>query len=152
MSENTPFTQNMDTIFTDLHNFVKNDSVLGAPVVVGDKTLVPVISVTLGYGNPGMSKSSTPSSMSGMGARVSTNAVVVIDKNSATMLTVGEKANMSKMIDKIPQAISSIGQSMQGQKGGQQQQSQAGQQPQDGGQQPQGGQQKPQPGQGATAK
>jgi uncharacterized spore protein YtfJ len=139
MSENTPFTQNMDTIFTDLHNFVKNDSVLGAPVVVGDKTLVPVISVTLGYGNPGMAKSNTPNSMSGMGARISTNAVVVIDKSSTTMLTVGEKGNMSQMIDKIPQAISSLGQSMQGQ------QSQNGQ-----GQQ--GGQQNQQQGQGSTTK
>lgn len=127
MSENTPFTQSMDTIFTDIHNFTKTDSVLGAPVVVGDKTLVPVISVTLGYGTPGMSKNNT-SNASGMGARISTNAVVVIDKNSTTMLSVGEKGNMSQMIDKIPQAISSIGQSMQGQQPQSDQQSQGGQQ------------------------
>ena len=137
MNDNTPFSQNMDSIFTDLHNFVKNDSVLGAPVIVGEKTLVPVISVTLGYGTPGMSKNIT--SGSGMGARISTNGVVVIDKDSTTMLTVGEKGNMSQMIDKIPQALGSIGQSMQGQQG-QKQQSQGDQQ-----EQPQGGQQKQKP-------
>jgi len=137
MNDNTPFSQNMDSIFTDLHNFVKNDSVLGAPVVVGEKTLVPVISVTLGYGSPGMSKNNAINASSGMGARISTNGVVVIDKNSTTMLTVGEKGNMSQMIDKIPQALGNIGQSMKGQQ----------QQPQDQQQQepPQGGQQKQQP-------
>ena len=137
MNDNTPFSQNMDSIFTDLHNFVKNDSVLGAPVIVGEKTLVPVISVTLGYGTPGMSKNNT--SGSGMGARISTNGVVVIDKDSTTMLTVGEKGNMSQMIDKIPQALGSIGQSMQGQQG-QKQQSQGDQQ-----EKPQGGKQKQKP-------
>jgi len=38
-----------------------------------------------------MSKNNAINASSGMGARISTNGVVVIDKNSTTMLTVGEK-------------------------------------------------------------
>ena len=135
MTDNTSFSQNIQGVFNDLHNFVKTDSVLGVPVVVGDKTLIPVISVTLGYGSAGMPKkaqndnTSNASGGMGLGARVSTSAVVVIEKNSTTMLTVGEKGNMAQMIDKIPQAISSIGQNMQGQQqGGMQNQQQSGQQ------------------------
>lgn len=128
MNENTNFTQNMDALFSDLQNFVKTDSVIGSPVTVGDKTLVPVMSVTLGYGSTGMAKkqqsdSTNASNGVGLGAKISTNAVVVIDKDSVSMLPVNEKNNMGQLMDKLPQALTSLGQNMmsQGANQGQQQ-------------------------------
>ena len=133
--DNNTFTQNMDTLFSDLHNLVKSDTVLGTPVPVGDKTLVPVMSVTLGYGSTGMGKKSQSDNTTnssngiGLGARVSTNAVVVIDKNSVQMLPVNEKSNMGQIMEKLPEAISNMTQGMKqmggqigqmGQQGGQQ--------------------------------
>lgn len=119
-------TQNIDTLFTDLQNFVKTESVLGAPVPVGDKTLVPVVSVTLGYGS-GTNKNdpAAPNGGTGigLGAKISTNAVVVINKDSASMLPVGVKGNvnnipndnnaMSSLVDKIPEMISNFKQGTQ---------------------------------------
>jgi uncharacterized spore protein YtfJ len=140
-NDNTNFQQNIDTLFSDLHQFIKTDTVLGTPTPVGDKTLIPLMSVTLGYGSTGMGKSpNTNTSMSsgiGLGARVSTNAVMVIDKNSVNMYPVGEKSNMGQIMEKVPQAIASMTQG--GGIMGQGQQQQQGQQAQQGGQQ--GGQQ-----------
>lgn len=118
MSDTTNFSQNLGTLFSDLHNFVDTDSVLGKPLSVGDKTLVPVMSVTLGYGNTGMStkmqavNSTNASNGVGLGARVSTSSVIVIDKDNVSMLPVNEKSTMGQMMDKIPQALSTLGQNM----------------------------------------
>lgn len=137
MSDTTNFSQNLGTLFSDLHNFVDTDSVLGKPLSVGDKTLVPVMSVTLGYGNTGMStkmqavNSTNASNGVGLGARVSTSSVIVIDKDNVSMLPVNEKSTMGQMMDKIPQALSTLGQNMmqpgmnQSQGQGQQQSSQS---------------------------
>lgn len=133
---NTPFTQNMDTVFSDLHNFVKTDSILGTPLAVGDKTLVPIMSVTLGYGSAdmpkkagsGASNATSSSNGVGLGAKVSANGVIVIDKNNVSMLNVGEnKGSLDQLMDKIPQALGSMGQNITQQAGGQGQQGQGAQ-------------------------
>ncbi len=114
MNARTDFTQNMDTLFSDLQNFTKTESVLGNPLVVGDKTLVPVMSVTLGYGSAGMgtkveqTAASNASNGIGLGAKISTSAVVVVEQNGVSMLPVSEKGNMGQLIDKVPQVFSSL--------------------------------------------
>ncbi|MBE6068488.1 MAG: sporulation protein [Clostridium lundense] len=133
MSDTTNFSQNLDTLFTDLHNFVDTDSVLGKPLAVGDKTLVPVMSVTLGYGDTGMAtkmqKTNTANATSGvgLGAKISTSAVVVVDKDGVSMLPINEKSNLGQMMDKIPQALSTLGQNVMQPSTNQQQQSQGAQ-------------------------
>jgi uncharacterized spore protein YtfJ len=112
MDNNANFSENIDTVFSDIQNFAKTDAVLGSPVSVGDKTLIPVMSVTLGYGStPGKNSQGSQSvnQMSpngvGLGARVNTNAVVVIDKDSVSMLPTNEKSNMGQLMNNIPQSI-----------------------------------------------
>lgn len=123
MNENTSFTNNMDTLFTDLHDFVSTDTVLGSPLSVGNKTLVPVMSVTMGYGSTGMSTKLQNSGSNnannatngvGLGARVTTSAVVVIENDSVSMLPVNEKSNMEQLMNKLPEAVSSLSQSFSG--------------------------------------
>lgn len=139
MQENTNFTQNIDTVFTDLHNFIKTDTVLGTPMVVGDKTLVPLMSITLGYGStamgakaPAAANANATSGGMGLGAKVTTNGVIVIEKEKVQILPTNDKG-MSQMMDKLPQALASVGSSMLGGQG--QQQAQGQNQPQQGSQQ-----------------
>lgn len=76
MNETTSFSENLDTLFSDLHNLVKSDTVLGTPVSVGDKTLVPVMvidknSVTLHSvaekGNMASMMEKIPQALAGIG-------------------------------------------------------------------------------------
>jgi uncharacterized spore protein YtfJ len=123
MDQNTAFSQNVDTLFSDLRDFVNSESVLGTPVSVADKTLVPVISVTLGYGStPGMGKKQGDTQGVGgigLGARVSTDGVIVIDKDNISMLS-SNKGAMQQLVDKIPQMLGNMG-GQQGAAQGQQQ-------------------------------
>lgn len=142
------FANNIDALFSDIHNLAKSENVLGNPVSVGDKTLVPVMAVTVGYGSTGMgTKLETPNTKHdsnglGLGARISTSAVMVIDnkKDDVQMLPVSGNGNMAQLMQKIPDALTNIGSTMMGkgamagQGQGQGQQQSSGQQGTGGGQ------------------
>ena len=130
MEQNMNFTQNIDSLFANLEEFTKNESVLGKPVVHEGKTLIPVISVTLGYGsgntpskNQQNNTAPTASMMQGagavgLGARINTDAVVLIENNNVSLLTVNGKTGAT-MMDKLPQMLGNL--NMGGQQQGQNQ-------------------------------
>ena len=130
-------TQYVDTLFTNMENFSQKDGLIGKPVTQGDKTFLPIMSITLGYGGGDtQSKSKTnagnTTSMGGgvmggalgIGAKLCTDAVIVIDKDNVMMAPISAPGGMSQMISKIPQIISSMSPGQMGQGGQQSQQSQ----------------------------
>lgn len=131
----TTFSNNIEALFSDIHNLAKSENVLGSPLTVGDKTLVPVMAVTVGYGSTGMGTkmeaggTKHDSNGLGLGARISTSAVMVIDniKDEVQMLSVNGNNNMSQLMQKIPDALTNMGSTMMG-KGAMQNQGQSGQQ------------------------
>lgn len=144
---NNTLTQNVDMLFSNLENFTQSEGVIGKPVVQGDKTFLPVVSVTLGYGS-GNSSSKTQQGDAnqaagmganmgggalGLGAKLTTEAVIVIDKDNVSLIQLSSAGTASQLIDKIPQMLSGMGfnkqgQSQQGNTQGQQQNNNQGQQ------------------------
>lgn len=132
-------TQYVDTLFTNMENFTQKDGLIGKPVIQGDKTFLPIMSVTLGYGGGdsqskgkagttaqstgGMNNSMGGGAM-GLGAKLSADAIIVIDKDNVLMAPVGAQGNISQVIDKIPQIIGNMNQNQGGQQQQQQQQQQ----------------------------
>ena len=126
-------TQYVDTLFNNMKSFAQDDGLIGKPVVQGDKTFLPVISVTLGYGGGDSQSRANANNAAGksgnmfgdavgVGAKLCTDAVIVIDKENVMLAPISAKGSMNQMIDKIPQIINSM--SGSGQQGGQQQQAQ----------------------------
>jgi len=143
MEQNVPLNQNVDTLFSNLENFTQNEGLIGKPVVQGDKTFIPVVSVTLGYGSGNTASKNqkgdnaasqiagtNPANMAGgalgLGAKLSTEAIIVIDKDNVSMMQVSASANVSQLMDKIPQVLSGMN---LGKQQGQQQNQPQGQQP-----------------------
>jgi uncharacterized spore protein YtfJ len=122
--------QNVDALFRSLENFTQNEGIIGKPVTQGEKTFLPVVSITVGYGGgnanmkgqqnaPGMS-SNTGTGALGLGAKLCTDAVIVIDnKNNESVSVLSMNAsNAGGIMDKIPQIISGMKQGQnQGQSG-----------------------------------
>ncbi len=159
MDQNTSLTQNVDALFSNLEGFTQNEGLIGKPVTHGDKTFIPVVSVTIGYGTgntaskaqsngsssasspsplPGMSPMSGTGNMSGgalgLGAKLCTDAIILIDKDNVSMMPLNATANAGQLMDKIPQILSGMtgkqqGSQSQGQQGKQQAQQQGQQQP-----------------------
>lgn len=131
--------ENVDTLFHSLENFTQKEGIIGKPVTQGSKTLLPVVSVTVGYGggnaamgSKGQQQSGSASASGssatgalGLGAKLSTDAVIVIDdtNQNISMLPMTGSAT-GQLMDKIPQIISSMGQNKQSGQSGQMQQGQ----------------------------
>src|SRR4051794_12802158 len=112
MEQNLNLSQNVDTLFSNIENFTHNEGVIGKPVTHQDKTFIPVVSVSVGYGggntanksqqgNTNQTGSSGTGNMSGgalgLGAKVSTDAVIVIDKGNVSMMTMSAAGNASHL-------------------------------------------------------
>lgn len=148
MELNSTLNQNVNTLFSNLEGFTQKEGLMGKPVTHGDKTFIPVVSVTLGYGggnsaagknqqnnyNMSQENASGAGSMGmgalGLGARINTDAIILIDNDKVSMLPVSTTGtNMSQLINQIPQMLMGKGQSgqqqnQQGQQGQQGQQNQ----------------------------
>ena len=122
--DQTSLSQNVDTLFKSLENFTQNEGIIGKPVTQGDKTFLPVVSITVGYGGGNANMGSNSSGMGkmsgstetgtgalGLGAKLCTDAVILIDNQNVSLLPMG--SNASTIMDKIPQIISGMGQSKQ---------------------------------------
>lgn len=139
MEQNADLTQNVDTLFSNLESFTQNEGLIGKPVTHGDKTFIPVVSVTIGYGSGntatkaqqgGSTSGAGIGAMSGnghmaggalgIGAKLSTDAVILIDKENVSMMPLNATANVGQLMDKIPQMLSGMG-GKQSQQQGQQQ-------------------------------
>jgi uncharacterized spore protein YtfJ len=145
MDQNPNLSQNVDTLFSNLGSFTQNEGVLGKPVTHGEITFIPVVSVTLGYGsgdkasknnhgassqggtNPamGMGMGNMSGGAIGLGARLCTEAVIVIDKDNVSAIPIKAGANANQLMDKIPQILSGMNQNKQQGQQQEQQQNQA---------------------------
>lgn len=126
-------TNNVDALFKSLEDFTQKEGIIGKPVTQEDKTFLPVVSITMGYGGgnanmkgqqgnassmgAGMS-SNTGTGAMGLGAKLCTDAVIVIDGQNVSVLPMNSGA--TSIMDKIPQIISGMKQG-QGQNQGQNQ-------------------------------
>jgi uncharacterized spore protein YtfJ len=137
-------SQNVETLFANLEDFTQNEGLIGKPVVSGDKTFIPVVSLTMGYGSGnsatkaqqggGQGNQSSSAGASGtvgnmaggalgIGAKLCTDAVIVIDKDNVSLMQLNAATSASQLVEKIPQIISGM---TQGKQSGQNQDAQSG--------------------------
>lgn len=136
-------TQYVDSLFTNITGFTQQEGLIGKSVKCEDKTFIPVMSLTFGYGgkdseskgrSAGSSQCGGFGSMVGgalgAGAKLCTDAVIVVDKDNVSVVPIGMGAAGQGLMDKIPQIINGMksggqqsgsGQGQQGQQQNQQQ-------------------------------
>ncbi|WP_315068275.1 spore germination protein GerW family protein [uncultured Clostridium sp.] len=112
MEKNT-IKENMDSIFEKLEKFLKTETVVGEPKVIGEVTLVPIISVSFGGGTGGGSGLHNngvngEGFCGGVGARISPITMVVIKKDEVSMLPIREEGNLDNLLNMVPDIISKI--------------------------------------------
>jgi uncharacterized spore protein YtfJ len=130
MEQSLNLSQNVDTLFSNIENFTHKEGVIGKPVTHLDKTFIPVVSVSVGYGGGNTASKMQPGNTAanqgtgagagnmsggalGLGAKVSTDAIIVIDKGNVSMMTMSAAGNASHIIDKIPEIVKGMNQQQQ---------------------------------------
>lgn len=117
MERKLPITENIETLFGQLEKFLRTETVVGTPITIGEVSIVPLITVSFGCGTgggTGVSQAKSGDSGDGLGAglgagaKISPDAVLVINKGEVTMMPIKGKVNLEKLMDKVPDIMSYI--------------------------------------------
>lgn len=113
MENKSPVNESLETLFNHLEKFLKTETVVGEPIVVGETTIIPIITVAFGCGGGGGGgkdeKGMDGSGAGvGVGAKISPDALLVIKNDSVTMLPVKNKSNLDRLVNMVPEIVKKI--------------------------------------------
>ncbi|HWO56626.1 MAG TPA: spore germination protein GerW family protein [bacterium] len=103
----------IQSIVGELRQIARSESVVGAPVTVGDRTVVPITRLSVGFGAGG-GEGSRPDKGTGFagggggGAMIEPVAFLVLDKDRVQLLTTRKHGVVEAVLDAAPDLISSI--------------------------------------------
>ncbi len=105
-------SQAIKEILGQMKNIAETNTVVGEPVKMGDKVIIPITQVSLGFGVGGHSTSKESENfMGGSGGGISIVPVgfIVSDKEKTQLLLVNEKGSQfGKVLDLLPGIIEKV--------------------------------------------
>jgi sporulation protein YtfJ len=105
------FEKFIESMVDKIKTAIKTDTIIGEPISIGDKTLIPITKVTFGFGIGGEETENQDSfgGGSGAGATIEPIGFLVIYKDRVDMLPLKEKDSLfDKLLD--PASYDKIGQ------------------------------------------
>lgn len=105
--------ENVSVLFEKLEKFLTSKTVIGEPIKIGEATLIPFISTTFGIGAGGGDGHDAKGANgvgggSGIGAKVTPTAVLVIKGDQIEMIPIKKTAGFEKLIDMVPDIVSKV--------------------------------------------
>ncbi len=89
----------------ELKEVARTETVIGEPVTVGDRTVIPVVKISFGFGAGGGQKEGDKTGEfgggGGGGARIEPTAFIIMDKDAVRILPVA-KGKWEGIVDAIP--------------------------------------------------
>jgi len=101
----------LSSLTEGFQKFISTKTLVGDPIVIGDVTVIPLISACCGVGGgSGNASSSHSGGGAGGGFRVNPVAVVVVKGNSVEVMPVGKPSSpVGKLMDTLPEVLEKIG-------------------------------------------
>lgn len=103
----------MKEVTSELERLVSAKTVIGEPVVAGDKTIIPVTKVSFGFGSGGGegSKDAGESGFGGGGgggAKIEPVAFIVVSDEGVRLMSLSGKSDLGKIIEAVPDVYEKI--------------------------------------------
>ncbi|ABE52470.1 GerW family sporulation protein [Methanococcoides burtonii] len=97
----------MKEVTSELERLVSAKTVVGEPVIAGDKTILPITKVSFGFGSGGGegSKGGSESGFGGGGgggAKIEPVAFLVISDEGVRLMTLAGNSDLGKLLDAVP--------------------------------------------------
>ena len=107
------FTQNIDAMFEKFEKFVKEKTVIGEPIQMGNITMIPAITVSFGIGNGGGDGTDNKGnggtgSGGGIGARLCPTAMIVVKGDDVQILPINKGHAFEKLVEMVPNLMDKI--------------------------------------------
>lgn len=103
----------LQTVVCELRQMARSESIIGAPVTIGDRTVLPITKLSFGFGAGGAEGTSTEKGSGfggggGGGAMIEPVAFLIIDKDRVQLLTTKKHGVVEAVLEAAPDLISSI--------------------------------------------
>ena len=101
-------------VVSELKEMACSEAIIGDPITVGDKTVIPVVKISVGFGAGGGQGEAEKTGTGfggggGGGARIEPSAFIIIDKDKIKLLPT-KKGSWENLIDTIPDIAKKISQ------------------------------------------
>ncbi len=105
--------ESVSVLFEKLEKFLTSKTVIGEPIKIGEATLIPFITTSFGLGAGGGDGYEPKGSHgigggSGIGAKISPTAVLVIKGEQIEMIPIKKNAGFEKLIEMVPDIVSKV--------------------------------------------
>lgn len=103
----------LQTIVGELRQMARSESIIGAPVTIGDRTVLPITKLSFGFGAGGAEGTSTEKGSGfggggGGGAMIEPVAFLIMDKDRIQLLTTRKNGVVEAVLEAAPDLIASI--------------------------------------------
>lgn len=105
--------ENINVLFERLEKFLTSKTVVGEPIQIGETTLIPFITTSFGLGSGGGDGKDPKGANgvgggSGIGARITPTAVLVVKGDKTELIPIKKAANFEKLIEMVPELVNKI--------------------------------------------
>ncbi len=100
--ENNTIKTSVDSLLKGMEGFISSRTVVGEPVAVNDTIILPLIDVQFGMGAGSFAGGSKDKAAGGISAKMSPNAVLIIQNGSTRLVSVKNQDTVTKIIDMVP--------------------------------------------------
>lgn len=109
---NSGVNSSLEVLFGKMDSFLTTETVVGAPINIGDVIIVPLVDISFGVGAGGSEgtedKKEKDSGMGGLGAKITPSAVLVIMNGQVQLVNVKNQDSIGKLIDMAPGVLSKL--------------------------------------------
>jgi len=96
----------LDSMYGKLDNFLKTETVVGEPIIVGEVKLIPIITASFGLGGGfGEESENGGGGGGGLGCKISPDAILVVKDDNVEMLPIKSKNSLEKLFEKVPEIV-----------------------------------------------
>jgi len=102
------FSDSIQSLLQNFDGFISNKTVMGTPVEINGATIIPLMEMSFGVGAGAYEKNSQGAG-GGMGGKISTSAVLIIQKDGGVRLVnIKNQDPLTKVMDSIPELADTI--------------------------------------------
>ncbi len=106
--------ESIEAMVSHLENMVQAKTVVGEPIVSNGKTIIPLVSVRVGFGAGGGEGNAPQQGVGkgeggGAGLSVEPTALLIADENGVQVYSLSQKGGLAKLMELVPEVMAKMG-------------------------------------------
>lgn len=99
------FNTTVSSLFQGMDKFLTTKTVVGEPTKIGDTIILPLVDVSFGVGAGAFSEKDKNNGAGGLGGKMTTSAVLVIQNGQIRLVNVKNQDTVTKILDMVPDLL-----------------------------------------------